>query len=104
MPCTPLSRLRLAEELVAECAESESAKKWHAVKLKYQDIPGADPENVEPGGANSINCQTEQGGATYMYFFVLHIRANRGACAGCAPSKSAPTYEIKFDNIIKMIN
>ena len=46
-------------------------------------ITGADPENVKPGGANSINYQTERG--AWIYFLVLHIRANRGACAGCAP-------------------
>ena len=26
------------------------------------------------------------------YFLVLHMRANRGACPGLAPSKSAPAY------------
>ena len=39
-----------------------------------------------------MNNQAEPGGANY--FLVLHIRANRGACAGCAPSKSAPVYSV----------
>ena len=28
--------------------------------------PGADPENIEPGGANSIKYQTEPGAADYV--------------------------------------
>ena len=42
-----------------------------------------DQENIEPGGADSINYQTEPGGTNYL--FVLHIRANRGRTPG-APS------------------
>ena len=49
---------------------------------------GADPENVEPGGANGKNYQTEPGGANL--FFGLTYKGEQGACAGCAPSKSAP--------------
>ena len=55
-------------------------------------IPGADPENVEPGGANSINYQTEPG--AQIYFLVLHIRPNRGRAPGAPPSKSAPAYHL----------
>ena len=38
---------------------------------------GADPENTEPGGVNSINYHT--------FFFVLHIRTNRGRAPGAPP-------------------
>ena len=44
---------------------------------------GADPENVEPGGANIINYQTEPG--AQIYFLVLHIRANRGCVRRMRP-------------------
>ena len=55
--------------------------------------PGADPENVEPGGANSINYQTEpEGGGAQIYFLVLYIRTNRGRAPGAPPAKSAPVY------------
>ena len=55
---------------------------------------GADPEDVEPGGANSINCQTEPGGGAQIYFLVLHIRVNRGRAPGDLYGKSAPGYKI----------
>ena len=45
---------------------------------------GADPENVEPGGANSINYQTEQGGATL--FFCLTYKGEQGGVRRVHPS------------------
>ena len=44
---------------------------------------GADPENVEPGGANSINYQTEPEGGGANSFFGLIYKDEQGACAGC---------------------
>ena len=32
-------------------------------------------------------------GSRKCWFLVLHIRSNMGACAGCAPSKSAPVFD-----------
>ena len=58
---------------------------YHRGTVLVLKSPGADPENVEPGGANSINYQTEPEGGAQIYFLVLYIRTNRGACAGCAP-------------------
>ena len=48
-------------------------------------LPGADPENIEPGGANSINYQPEPGGA----FFCITYKGEQGA-PDAPPSKSAP--------------
>ena len=39
-------------------------------------LSGADPENVEPGGANSKNYQTEPGGADL--FFGLAYKGEQG--------------------------
>ena len=57
---------------------------------------GADPENVEPGGANSINYQTEPGrGGGANLFFGLTYKGERGGRApGAPPSKSAPELDI----------
>ena len=46
-------------------------------------LPGADPENVEPGGANSVNYQTEPGGATL--FFCLTYKAKQGGVRRVRP-------------------
>ena len=37
---------------------------WVLIVNFVRSAPGADPENVEPGGANSTSYQTEPGGAT----------------------------------------
>ena len=44
-------------------------------------MPGADSENIEPGRANSINYQTEPGGA----IFCIKYKGEQGARAGCPP-------------------
>ena len=61
---------------------------------------GADPENVEPGGANCINYQSEPGRGAQIFFLVLHIRANRGRAPGAPPSKSAPAQNLS-DSIMR---
>ena len=58
--------------------------------MMKQRRSGADPENVEPGGANCINYQSEPGRGGANLFFGLTYKGEQGACAGCAPSKSAP--------------
>ena len=45
--------------------------------------PGADPENVEPGGANSINYQTEPGGVDL--FFGLTYKSEQGGVRRVRP-------------------
>ena len=50
-------------------------------------IVGVGLENIEPGGRNSINFQTEPAGA--FFFFGLKYKGEQGARAVCAPSKSA---------------
>ena len=59
---------------------------------------GADPENIEPWGANGIKYRPEPGGTNY--FFSITYKGEQGACAGCAhqahaPSKYAPAMNIK---------
>ena len=44
-------------------------------------------------GAQQYKLSGWTGGRTFI-FFVLHIRANRGAYAGCAPSKFAPDVSL----------
>ena len=44
---------------------------------------GADPENIEPRGTNSVKYQTEHGPPIYL--IVLHLRACRVARAGFTP-------------------
>ena len=50
---------------------------------KIADNTGADPENVEPGGANSINYQTEPGGANL--FFSLAYKGEQGGVRRVRP-------------------
>ena len=49
-------------------------------------VPGADPENVEPGGANSKNHQTEPGGANL--FFGLTYKGEQGGVRRVRPPLS----------------
>ena len=51
---------------------------------------GADPENVEPGGANSINYQTEPEGGANLFFGLIYKDEQGGRAPGAPPSKSAP--------------
>ena len=67
--------------------------------LVYSLNTGADPENFKPGGRNSINYQAKPGGGGANLFLHIHVRANRGACAGCAPSKSVPVTKHKHYTI-----
>ena len=61
-------------------------------------LPGADTDNIEHGGVNSISYQTEPGGANL--FFVLHIRANRGRAPGTPPlNPRLVTDTIGIENI-----
>ena len=50
-------------------------------------LPGADPENIEPGGATVyiIRLNRGGGGGAQIYIFVLHIRANRGRAPDAPP-------------------
>ena len=38
---------------------------------KYSNV-SADPENIEPGGVNSINDQTEPEGANLIFFCIIY--------------------------------
>ena len=58
---------------------------WHRATAT---TAGADPENIEPVGANNIKYLKEQGA---QCLFALQIRANRGRTPGTpSPFKSAP--------------
>ena len=65
---------------------------WPNFLFLFAYRSGADLENVEPGGENSINYQTEPGGANV--FFGLTYKGEQGACVACAPSKSAPVDDL----------
>ena len=49
----------------------------------FAPTSGADPENVEPGGANSNNYQTEPGGANL--FFGLTYKGEQGGVRRVRP-------------------
>ena len=53
---------------------------WERVSYEFT---GADPENVEPGGANSKNYQTEPGGADL--FFGLAYKGEQGGVRRVRP-------------------
>ena len=55
---------------------------------------GADPENVEPGGANNINYQTEPGGANL--FFGLTYKGEQGGVRRVRPPLN-PRLHVLFD-------
>ena len=60
----------------------------HSILSKHSSLllafSGADPENVEPGGANSKNYQTEPGGA-YLCFGLTYKGEHGGRAPGAPP-------------------
>ena len=64
--------------------------RWTALKSDiYWSQIQARIQKMLNRGAQTVKIIRLNRGAQ-IYFLVLHIRVNRGACAGCAPSKSAP--------------
>ena len=55
----------------AGLGRGKSSKIYFISKLLY--LPGADMEKIEPGGANSINDQTEPGEGAQIYFHLSYI-------------------------------
>ena len=54
----------------------------NGLKAKYGGLACADPDNIEPGDANSIKYQTKPGSA--ILFLCITYKGEQGARARCA--------------------
>ena len=53
--------------------------------ISQPQLAGADPENVEPGGANCINYQSEPGRGGANLFFGLTYKGKQGGVRRVRP-------------------